>query len=145
MNLSEHFTLEELTASETAARLAINNVPTVVVMGRLKLLAATLEEVRAHLGHPLLITSGYRSPALNAKVPGSSDTSAHTLGWAADFKCPGFGPPMAVCRALSASGIRFDQIILEYATWTHISIDPRLRGEVLTKRANHPYERGLVA
>lgn len=145
MQLSEHFTLEELTASSTAARLAINNVPTGIVMGRLKLLAATLEQIRGQLGHPLIITSGYRSPALNAKVPGSSDTSAHTLGWAADFKCPGFGPPMAVCRALSESAIRFDQVILEYATWTHVSIDPRFRREVLTKRANRPYEQGLIA
>lgn len=145
MNLSPNFTLAEFTASDTASRLGIDNTPGAVTVGRLKTVAAALERVRTLLGHPIIITSGYRSPALNAKVPGSSDTSAHTQGWAADFRCPGFGPPLKVCQAIADSGLQFDQVISEYGSWCHLSVDPRFRGQLLTKRAGHGYETGLIA
>lgn len=142
--LSEHFSLAELTFSATAARLGIVNVPNSQIVERLRRLASALEQVRDLLGHPIHVTSGYRSVALNAHVPGSSDTSAHTLGWAADFQCPGFGPPREVCEAISRSSLGFDQLIYEYAAWTHLSVDPRRRRQVLTKRQGHPYEIGLI-
>jgi len=146
MQLSEHFTLEEFTASNTAARLGIDNSLPAELIPRAKSVASALEFLRETVlgGNAIFITSGYRGKPLNAKVPGSSDTSAHTLSWAADFKCPGFGPPVAVCRAIAASSMKFDQLILEYSTWTHISVDPRMRRQVLTKRDGHGYETGLV-
>lgn len=145
MNLSEHFTLEEFTASSTAARAGISNAPDATIRARLRITAERLEAVRTLLGHPVIVTSAYRSPALNAIVPGSSNTSAHTLGWAVDFKCPGFGTPLQVCRAIAASGIKFDQVIHEYGQWTHVSFDPRLRMQTLTKLAGQDYTPGLHA
>lgn len=142
--LTEHFSLEELVHSETAARLGIANTPAARALDHLLVLARALEDVRALLGgHPLRISSGFRSVALNAHVPGSSNTSAHTLGYAADFTCPEFGPPLRVCQAIFDSGLRFDQIILEYRAWCHLSVDPRARGELLTKNHGSGYVPGL--
>jgi zinc D-Ala-D-Ala carboxypeptidase len=143
MNLSPHFTLSEFTHSNTAIRAGISNEPDEAILIRLKRVAAMLEQVRALLGKPITITSGYRSPALNDLVPGSSDTSAHTQGWAVDFKVQGM-TPLEVCRAVMKSGIKYDQIILEYDAWTHISIDPRMRSMELTKRNGTPYQQGII-
>lgn len=144
MKLSPHFHLDEFTTSQTAARHGIDNTPSAQVIARLKATAALLEEVREALGgKPILISSGYRSPMLNARV-GGSKTSAHMLGYAADFICPGFGPPLDICRALVAAGLTFDQLI-EEGTWVHISADPRARGQVMTKRPGAAYQAGLAA
>lgn len=143
MKLSPNFTLDEFTHSNTAIRAGISNEPNEAILARLKRVAATLEQVRTLLGKPITVTSGYRSPALNDLVPGSSDTSAHTQGWAADFKVAGM-TPFQVCQAIMKSGIRYDQIILEYDSWTHISIDPRMRGMELTKRTGKPYMQGII-
>lgn len=140
MTLSEHFDLAEFTTSQTASRKGIANVPPPEVIEHLKQTAAHLELVRALLGKPMSISSGYRSPALN-KAIGGVPLSAHTLGWAADFICPAYGSPLAICKALAASSIKFDQII-EEGTWVHISFDPRMRGIVLTKTGNG-YSAGL--
>jgi|SRR5689334_265687 len=129
MNLSEHFTLEELTASGVALRKGLDNTPDAETIEHLKLLAATLEQLREILG-PIHIDSGYRSPEVNFYVGGSSG-SAHLQGYAADIIAPGFGSPLAVCKAIQSSGVPFDQVILE-GTWAHCSIDPRTRREVLT-------------
>jgi hypothetical protein len=128
--LTGHFTLQELTFSSTAARLGINNTPGEEVVAHLRALAQGLERVRALLGHPMHIDSGYRCEALNAAVRGSK-TSAHLHGYAADFVCPGYGTPLRIVQAVLRSGIPFDQCI-EEGTWVHISFDPRLRSEVLT-------------
>ena len=153
MKLSEHFTLEELIASETAARLNIDNTPGPGELLNIRTyLVPGAEKARGFLGHPMLISSGFRSKLLNTKVPGSSDTSAHTLGFAIDFTCPGFGSPWDVCIALvEKSGIKFDQIIYESAlnrygkltVWVHLSFDPRLRQLVTTKLPGQPYRAGL--
>lgn len=130
--LSPHFTLEEMTFSQTAARRGLDNRPPPEVLERLRITAARMEGVRRALGEKAIrVSSGYRSPALN-KVIGGSDTSAHTLGWAVDFTCAGFGTPLEVARALAASGIPFDQLIHEFDSWVHISIDPRGRQQLLT-------------
>ena len=120
MNLSPHFTLEELTASETADRQGIDNQPTdVKVKNHLKILAKNLEDVRECLGSPIHINSAYRSLVVNALL-GSKPTSAHVKGLAADFVCPGFGTPKEVVQRLSSSNVAYDQLILEFDRWVHI-------------------------
>lgn len=130
MNLSNSFTLEMLTFSETATRKGIDNVPNDEQIANLTDLCQTLERVKALLGNELHISSGFRSPKLNAAIGGSVN-SAHMEGFAADFVCPGFGGPKEVCEAIRDGEIPFDQCIFE-GTWCHLSVDPRLRGEVLT-------------
>jgi hypothetical protein len=135
--LSPHFALAEFVISQTAAREGIDNTPTVAVMNELRMTAELLERVRTILGgHPILISSGYRSPQLNRAVGGAAD-SAHVWGGAADFTVPGFGDPLDMIRAvephLGALGV--DQIIWEYRTWVHIGRAPttrQARHEVLT-------------
>ena len=138
--LSEHFTLEEFTLSQSAVRAGIDNAPPAEVLAILRETAAGMEAVRALLGLPISISSGYRSPALNAKV-GGADTSAHTLGHACDFNCPAFGSPLQVAQAIAANElIGWDQLIHEFGSWVHISFDPRRRLQLLTidKRGTRP-------
>lgn len=130
MNLSPHFTLAEMTVSETAARRGIDNDPPPDVVERLKHTALGLEAVRIRLGAPIVVSSGYRSPALNAAI-GGAQNSDHTRGDAADFICPDFGAPSTIVSALKDSGIQFDQLIEEFGRWVHISFGPRMRGQVL--------------
>jgi len=122
MNITQHFTLEEFTTSDTATRLQIDNVPGVDVLKNLVHTAEGLEKVRAFLGYPLKITSGYRSLELNRHV-GSKDNSQHVKGEAADFMCPQFGSPKQIVSALVKSDLVFDQLIQEFAPqgWVHIS------------------------
>ena len=128
--LSEHFTLEEMIFSSTAIRLSIDNSPSMPIVAHLTALAAGLEKVRALLGAPMHIDSGYRCPSLNSAVGGAKE-SAHMTGYAADFTCQAFGPPLSIVQAIVENGIKFDQCIQE-GTWVHISFDPKLRGQVLT-------------
>lgn len=130
MQLTDHFSLEELTFSSTAQRLAIDNTPDQATVERLAVCGAGLEKIRALLGAPMSIDSGYRCPALN-KAVGGVPNSAHIDGYAADFVCPGFGAPVDIARAIAASGLVFDQCIQE-GTWVHISFDPRARRQTLT-------------
>lgn len=129
MNLTKHFTLQELTVSDTALRTGIKNTPSPLVIANLKTLAEGLEQIRALLGEPLHITSGYRSPTLNRFI-GGSENSAHCLGYAADFKCIKQKPNEIVAK-IKDSGIKYDQCIAE-GTWTHISFDPKLRQQTLS-------------
>lgn len=132
MRLTEHFDLAEFTISQEAARRGIDNTPPDEALENLYLLAMALEEIRARLGKPIVISSGYRSPALNAAVGGAA-TSAHVLGYAADLTCPGFGAPLSVCKAIATlPGFRYDQVIHEFGGWCHLSIDPRGRMQTLT-------------
>ena len=128
--LTEHFSLEEMAFSEAAVRHNISNLPDAETIVRLAQTARGLERVRALLRQPIRVTSGYRAPAVNAIVGGTAK-SAHTFGWAADFTSP-FGDPFAVCEAVADSGMVFDQLILEFGAWTHLSFDPRARRQVLT-------------
>ena len=134
MNLTQYFTLDELTASDVAARLGLDNTPPPSVVQNLHALAEKLEEVRCVLGRPVIISSGYRSPKVNAAV-GSKATSAHLQGLAADFICPQFGSPLEVAEELAAAGVKFDQLINEYGRWVHIGLRAAYstwRGELLT-------------
>ncbi len=135
MNLSPHFTLAELTISETAARRGVDNTPSAEVIARLKHTAMGLEAVRIRLGAPVIVSSGYRSQELERALKGKGPTwvsnSDHVNGDAADFICPGFGQPGVVIGALTDSGIEFDQMIEEYGRWVHISFAPRMRMQLL--------------
>lgn len=140
MQLSPHFTLEEMVI--TQVRNASNNVP-LALLPAIKDTALRMEEVRTLLGGaPIIVTSGYRSPLVN-KIVGGSITSAHMSGRAVDFIAPSFGTPLEIAKAISASDIAFDQLIWEEETWVHISFDPKMRREVLTKRKHGGYIAGL--
>lgn len=144
MQLSEHFSLEELTRSDTATRLGIDNSAPEMVIDNLRILAERLEEVRALLGHPIIVSSGYRSIALNKAVRGSV-TSAHTTGLAADFSCPKFGDPKSICIEIAASTIKFDKLIWEFDTWVHISFQPMMRREIYSIHNREVgYQTGIV-
>jgi hypothetical protein len=137
--LTPHFAVEELCATQHRE---FDNTPPPEVVGNLRTTAARMEQVRRLLGDRVIsISSGYRCRALNRAV-GGARTSAHLTGDAVDFNCYGFGDPLAVCRALVASDIAFDQII-EEGSWCHISFDPRMRRQVLTRRDGGGYGVGL--
>lgn len=117
--LTENFYLSEFLRSETAARLSIDNAPDEGQLANLRRNAFGMQQVRNLLRHSVHVSSGLRVLALNRAI-GSKDTSAHVDGRATDFVCPGFGSPAAVCRAIAASDIAFDQLIHEH-TWVHIA------------------------
>ena len=118
MNLSEHFTLEELTAT---SHREFDNTPNATEMANLTRLAAMLEQVKTLLGgKPVMINSGFRSKQVNDSV-GSKDTSQHRIGCAADIRVPGM-TPNEVVKAIIASDIGYDQLIREFDSWTHISV-----------------------
>lgn len=142
MTLTEHFTLDEFTDSQTAARLGLDNTPTFEAVANLRVLCETiLEPARQALG-PLRISSGYRAPAVNASVGGSKG-SAHMQGYAADVI------PVQASKLTLARWVRgmvpFDQVILEFGTreepaWIHVSAAPTLRRQVLRILAGTGYE-----
>lgn len=119
--ITPHFSLEELTSSETAERNGWDNNPNGYERENLARLADLLEQVKVVLGgKPIMINSAFRSKQVNDAV-GSKDTSQHRLGCAADIRVPGMTPDQVV-KAVIASGINFDQIIREFDRWTHISV-----------------------
>lgn len=126
MNLTDNFTLDELTVSETAARRGLDNTPDAPTLENLKRLAVFLESVRSLIGKPIHINSAYRSPAVNASV-GGSKTSQHCLGLAADLRVNGMTPDQVV-RLIRESDLVYDQLIREFSDpkagggWTHVSI-----------------------
>ena len=137
MRLSQHFTLDEFTLSQTAVRSGIDNSPPPDVLENLRALAAFLEDVRENFQSPLLISSGYRSPAVNEAVGGAKN-SAHLSGLAADFTIPSYGPPLAVAKSIAKSDLQFDQLIHEFGRWVHVAIAPpgkTPRREVLSIRS----------
>ena len=130
MNLSPHFTLEELTHTDHRE---LDNTPNQNEINNLQRLANFLEEVKTALGgKPVMISSGFRCKALNDAV-GSKDSSQHRIGAACDFRVPGMTPDEVV-RAIIASGIGYDQIIREFDRWTHISV-PNIAGAEPRKQA----------
>lgn len=137
--LTAHFALEELACTEHRE---IDNTPPPEIVPVLRESARRMEDLRRLLGDRVItVSSGYRSRALNRAV-GGARTSAHLAGHAVDFNCYGFGEPLEVCRAIAASELGFDQLI-EEGTWVHISFDPRLRRQVLTRRPGGVYGQGL--
>lgn len=115
-NLTDHFSLNELTATNTG----IDNTPLNHIVDNLYTLAQALEKVRTACdNNPIRILSGYRSPDVNAAVKGSK-TSAHMKGLAADF-IVGNMTLKEVFKTVRESGIVYDQLILE-PTWIHIGL-----------------------
>jgi hypothetical protein len=118
MNLSDHFTLEELTHTDHRE---FDNTPNASEIANLTRLAAFLEQVKRVLGgKPIIVNSAFRSKKVNDAV-GSKDTSQHRIGCAADIRVPGMTPDEVV-KAVIASDIGYDQIIREFNSWTHISV-----------------------
>lgn len=137
MNLTEHFTLEELTAT---SHRQFDNTPNDAEMANLVKLAEFLEQVKAALdGKPVMINSAFRCKQVNDSV-GSKDTSQHRTGCAADFRVPGMTPDTVV-RAIIAAGLPYDQIIREFDAWTHISISdkPRRQALIIDKQGTRPF------
>ena len=145
--LSEHFSWEEAQESEIAARDGLDNTIPAKHRAAVQRTAAGMEAVRAVLGDmPIDTVSWYRSAAVNAAAKGSK-TSQHCKGEAVDFKCRPFGTPAEICAEIVKSGIKFDQLILEFNQWVHISFSAKPRGQVLTAVKEHGttvYKSGLV-
>jgi zinc D-Ala-D-Ala carboxypeptidase len=146
MKISEHFTLEELTFSEGASRLGLDNTPSALVIANIGLVAGVMERIRTLLGdRPIVVHSGYRSTQVNRAVGGAA-TSAHCSGLACDFVCPEFGTPYEMALIILGSDIEYDQLILEYG-WVHVGLAQAgalSRRETLTKRSPAaPYEFGI--
>jgi zinc D-Ala-D-Ala carboxypeptidase len=148
--LTPHFRLSEFLLSQAATRLGLRNEPFTAEQENLRRLALVLEEVRHALGgHPVVISSGFRSFVVNNAV-GGSVKSAHLTGRAADFTVPGFGTPRQVCQRIVDAGVIFDQLIDERG-WVHLGIAARNaepRREVLTAffqpGAPTKYSKGLL-
>ena len=141
MNLTSHFTLEELTITDHRE---FDNTPNGDEVANLTRLAGFLEQVKGLLGgKPIMVNSAFRSKKVNDAV-GSRDTSQHRLGCAADFRVPGMTPDQVV-RAVVSSKLPFDQVIREFDRWTHISIPntpqgkPRRKALIIDKLGTRPF------
>lgn len=139
MNLTQNFTLSELTRSETASRLHINNNPgTIPIQNLQKLCDSILQPLRNAYGKPIFVNSGYRSPTLNKAIGGATN-SQHMLGQAADITAKN-NASMEDKRAANkqlfylilALDLPFDQLINEKNySWIHVSFGPRNRRQIL--------------
>jgi len=118
--LTPHFTLEEFTFSQTATRKGIDNTPHEGILDNLCILANGMEDVRNLLNAPIHVSSGYRCPELNDLL-GSKRTSQHTKGLACDFTSNAYGSPQIIFADIITSDIPYDQLILEFDRWIHIS------------------------
>jgi hypothetical protein len=141
MNLSEHFTLDELTHTDHRE---FDNVPNESELANLKRLAAFLETVKSAVGgKPIIVNSAFRCKEVNDAV-GSSDKSQHRVGCAADIRVPQMSPDEVV-KAIIAAGLPFDQVIREFDRWTHVSIpntaDAKPRGQklIIDRAGTRPY------
>ena len=122
--LSPHFSLEELTASATASRLGLANVPTAQQVENLRALANDqLERVRTLWDCVVHVDSAFRCTAVNKAVGGATN-SQHRDGNAADLIPKGTLTLKAAYEAILGSGIPFDQLIYEFGSWVHISRAP---------------------
>ena len=139
--LSEHFTLEELTHTDHRE---LENIPNENELANIKRLAEFLETVKTVLGgKPIMVNSAFRSKVVNDAV-GSKDTSQHRVGCAADLRVPGMTPDEVV-KAIIASGIGYEQVIREFDRWTHVSIPnnpngtPRKQALIIDKQGTRVY------
>ena len=137
--MTKNFSLAELTASAVALRRHIDNTPGSEALASLRLLAHDiLQPLRDAYGKPILVTSGYRCPALNAAVRGARG-SQHMLGEAADIKAASAASPSQLqaenrrlFELIIALHLPFDQLIDEKDfSWIHVSCSPRQRQQVL--------------
>lgn len=137
MKLTENFTLEEMTRSDTAARLGIANTPSEAEIKSLKLLCENiLEPLREHFGAPVNVRSGYRCLKLNHHI-GGAEKSQHVSGQAADIEINGIAND--VVWQYIVDNLPFDQVIAEHlkenspsAGWVHVSYAPAQRKSALS-------------
>jgi hypothetical protein len=153
MNLSTNFTLAEMTRSDTALRLGLENTASQEQISNMQALAVNvLQPVRDHFNLPVRINSGLRTLLVNRAV-GSSDRSDHVKGMAADIET---GVPNAVLAQFIVDNCDFRQVILEFYTpgipdsgWVHVSFNPDdNKKQVLTaakQDGKTVYLPGLVA
>ena len=141
---SPNFSMDELTHSDTAARHGIDNTPNDNEKENLYKLAMEMEDVRELLNNkPIFVSSGYRCLALN-ELLGSKKTSSHIKGLAVDFTCRQFGTPNEIVFALINSDIPYDQVILEFDRWVHLSFcedqeTPRRQALIINKQGTMLY------
>ena len=141
MQLSEHFSLEELTHTDHRE---FDNTPNEQETENLKRLAMFLEQVKELLdGKPVMVNSAFRSKQVNDAV-GSKDSSQHRIGCAADLRILDMTPDEVV-KAVIASGLPYDQVIREFDRWTHISVPntkdmtPRRQALIIDKSGTRVY------
>jgi hypothetical protein len=141
MNLTPHFTLEELTHTDHRE---FDNTPNEAELENIKRLAAFLEEVKSALGgRPVMVNSAFRSKQVNDAV-GSKDNSQHRIGCAVDIRVPQLTPDEVV-KTIIASGLPYDQVIREFDRWTHVSIPntpdakPRKQALIIDKTGTRLY------
>ena len=141
MNLTEHFTLEELTHTDHRE---FDNTPNDAELENIKRLAEFLEEVKTALGgKPVMVNSAFRSKQVNDAV-GSKDTSQHRIGCAVDIRVPQLTPDQVV-KTIIASGLPYDQLIREFDRWTLVSIPntpetaPRRQVLIIDKQGTRLY------
>ena len=140
MRAAPDFTLDELIRSATAERLGIDNFPPPEEMANLRHLAVKiLQPLRDAWQRPIIVTSGYRSPALN-KALGGARNSQHLMGQAADICATDPADNKALfltaVRLIQEGALQVGQLIDEHAyQWIHISLPtPRLRNQILHLR-----------
>jgi hypothetical protein len=136
MRLTKHFTLEEMTASDSATKMGISNVPTEAQIINLTVLCyKVLEPVREHFEKPILVSSGYRSRNLNVAI-GGSKTSQHCYGQAVDINNKGSELLNAQIFHWIKDNLEYDQLIWEFGNskepdWVHVSFASVNRKQVL--------------
>lgn len=147
LSLSEHFTLAEMTISQAAARRGLPNDPNAEQIENLRALCQhILEPLRAAVGRPVIVSSGFRSHVVNT-MAGGSKKSDHRHGLAADITIPGM-TPLDVCRKIVELKLPAKQIIHEFGRWTHVSLSRTLSSpELLTAALDGgkvTYSKGLA-
>lgn len=135
--------------SDTAKRCGLDNVCPAPLKDNLRRLSRLLGQIESMLPDSarLCISSGFRSTALNEKV-GGVENSQHTLGQAADIACPAYGTPYSLACAIRDSGLEFDQLIIEFNRWVHVSVpsaeQPARRQCLSIFNADEGYLEGLI-
>jgi zinc D-Ala-D-Ala carboxypeptidase len=151
--LSPHFTLNEFTVSQTAARLGIKVVEFVtpqIYNNIQRLCLDVLEPVRTAFDCPVIVSSGFRPQILNSQIRGSAEKSGHKDGLAADIIIPGVAPSVVAQRiAKLPCFAHIDQLIIEYDQWLHVAIAPlgdkprrqRLRAQIIKPLLSTSYSK----
>ena len=129
MKLTPSFSLAELTVTGSG----LPNIPNATERAcLLDLCENILQPLRDYARAPIVVSSGFRSDAVN-RAAGGAKTSQHTLGQAADFNIAGMSP-QATCAMIVRLGLPFDQLIQEFGRWVHVSYGPRDRRQILTAK-----------
>lgn len=129
LQLSPHFSLHEMMRSNAAERNNVDNRATANEINRLVLLARYMEQVRTLFRQPIIVTSAFRSREIN-KLVGGAVNSDHVAGYAIDFKMSNF-TPQEICDTIANNGFKYHQLINEFNSWVHLSINPALRNQDL--------------